>query len=398
MGSATYYIPVIALWAGLGMKLPELVKAWRDPLVRSVCWVIFLAGAGFLFAAPPSIAAVNRASGIPNVSGPLVYAIVSAYSASCLLLVIRWRGGSAGHVRRLTRRWQVGYTVVIVLLIVLFALGDAPTERRTDLDTYYATTPWIGQMILLYLLGHMTAAIAATALCWRWATQVHGWLRAGLWLLVVGWLLNLSFSGLKLTAVVARWAGADWDGLSTTLAPRLVGVAAAVATAGFMLPMLGPRLHHVWRAVTVWRRLGRLWHELSSASPGSSLAAPIPWYSSCHVRLTRREAGIRDGLSLVRPYLDDRVRSHAQAAARAAGHSPEDSARIGLATMITTAVSACRDGAPPTPAVPLEETEGLAAPAMLIALSRALRMPPVVTTARAARWGHSTAEDERTPV
>lgn len=206
MNASRYYIPALALWAGLGVKLPDLIRTWRDPLVRSVCWVIFLGGAGFLFAAPPTVAAVNRASGIPNLAAPLDYVIVSAYSAACLLLILHWRGGPADHVRRLARRWQIGYSVLITLIIVLFVAGDAPVERRTDLDTYYATTPWIGQMIALYLLGHITAAVATTALCWRWALEVRGWLRAGLWLLVAGWLLNLSFSTLKLTAVAARWA------------------------------------------------------------------------------------------------------------------------------------------------------------------------------------------------
>nr|WP_168514767.1 MAB_1171c family putative transporter [Streptomyces sp. S1D4-11]QIZ00303.1 hypothetical protein HEP87_48925 [Streptomyces sp. S1D4-11] len=289
MNASRYYIPALALWAGLGVKLPDLIRTWRDPLVRSVCWVIFLGGAGFLFAAPPTVAAVNRASGIPNLAAPLDYVIVSAYSAACLLLILHWRGGPADHVRRLARRWQIGYIVLITLILFLFVAGDAPVERRTDLDTYYATTPWIGQMIALYLLGHITAAVATTALCRRWALEVRGWLRAGLWLLVAGWLLNLSFSTLKLTAVAARWAGGDWDVLSTSLAPGMASLAATVATVGFTVPLLGPRLGVLWHTVMTCRRLGPLWRELGGASPGSPLAAPIPWYSSYAVRLTRRE-------------------------------------------------------------------------------------------------------------
>jgi hypothetical protein len=165
VNASRYYIPVPALWAGLGVKLPDLIRTWRDPLIRSVCWVILLGGAGFLFAAPPTVAGVNRASGIPNLAAPLDHVIVSAYSAACLLLILHWRGGPADHVRRLARRRQIGCTVLVTVIIVLFVAGDAPVERRTDFDTYYATTPWIGQMIALYLLGHMTATVATTALC-----------------------------------------------------------------------------------------------------------------------------------------------------------------------------------------------------------------------------------------
>jgi hypothetical protein len=340
---------------------------------------------------------VNRASGIPNLAAPLDYVIVSAYSASCLLLILHWRGGPADFVRRLARRWQIGYTVLINLLIILFMVGDAPIERRTDLDTYYATTPWTGQMIALYLLGHMTAAVATTTLCWRWALQVRGWLRAGLWLLVAGWLLNLSFSTLKLTAVAARWTGRDWDVLSTILAPRLVGLAATVATVGFMVPLVGPRLVALWHAVVTWRRLGPLWCELSSASPGSPLAASIPWYSSYSVRLTQREAGIQDGLNLVRPYLDDQVRSHAQTAARAAGHGTEDAFRIGLAAMIAAAVRAHSNGASAETDVP-DHSAGLAARATLVGVARALRTSPIVGAARAAAAAAAAADHERTPL
>ncbi|WP_206439493.1 MAB_1171c family putative transporter [Streptomyces scabichelini] len=402
--SAYYYIPAFVLWAALGLKLPGLLKSWRDPLVRSVCWVILFGGAGLFFAAPRTVTAINEATGIANFSGPLVYAMVSSYSASCLLLIIHWRGGSDAYVRSLTRRWKAGYAVVIALLITLFAIGDAPTERPTDFDTYYATTPWIGQMILLYLLGHMTAAVATTVLCRRWAREVHGWLRAGLRLLVLGWLLNLSFSGLKLTAVIARWTGRDWDVLSTILAPRLVGLAAAAATAGFAVPLLGPWLAAVWRAVTMWRRLGPLWRELDSIHPGSPLAASIPWYSSSFVRLTRREAGIEDGLRLIRPYLDDQIRSRAQTAARAGGHGAESAACVGHAAMIAAAVHACRRGGPAAPAALLESTENAGnsvipvTRASLIGVARALRTSPIVAAARAAAAATAAADEERTPI
>ncbi|MET8132405.1 MAB_1171c family putative transporter [Streptomyces sp. NPDC005251] len=383
MDASPYYIPALALWAGLAVKLPDLVRTWRDPLVRSVCWVIFLGGAGFVFAAPPTVAAVNRASGIPNLAAPLDYAIVSAYSASCLLLILHWRGGPADHLRRLARRWQIGYTILIALLVVLFIMGDASVERRTDLDTYYATTPWIGQMIALYLLGHVTAALTTTSMCWRWALQVHGWLRAGLWLLVAAWLLNLSFSTLKIIAVAARWTGNDWDVLSTVLAPGLVGLAATIATVGFTVPLLGPRVVRLRHGVVTWWRLGPLWHELSSASPNSPLAAPIPWYSSYSVRLTQREAGIQDGLNLVRPHLDDRVRSRAQTAARSAGLGSEDASRVGLAAMITAAVHTQSNGiSSPTDA--FDHCAGLATRTTLVGVARALRSSPIVAAARAA--------------
>lgn len=53
--------------------------------------------------------------------------------------------------RRLSRRWITGYGVVSVALVGLYLLGDCREERLRDLDTYYATTPFIREMIVLYL-------------------------------------------------------------------------------------------------------------------------------------------------------------------------------------------------------------------------------------------------------
>ncbi|MEV0225415.1 MAB_1171c family putative transporter [Streptomyces sp. NPDC050704] len=397
MDASNYFIPAFALCVGLAVKLPALVREWRDPLVRSVCLVIALGGAGFVLAAPTTIAAVNEATGIPNFSGPLVYANVSAFSASCLLLIVHWRGGPPAYVRRISRRWQLAYFLVITTLVVLFALGDAPVDRLTDFDTYYATTPFIREMIVLYLLAHMTAALVTTVLCRRWARQVHGWLRAGLWILVVGWLLNLSFSSLKLAAVGARWAGRDWDQLSTSLAPLVSAVGAFCAVVGFLLPLVGPWLVSAGRAVTAYRRLGPLWRELCGASPRTPLAMTIPWYSSPHMRLTCREAGIQDGLSLVRASLDDDVRSRAQRAAEAAGHSGEEAAYIGRAAMIAAAAVATRRDAPGEALCSPEDSEVPSTRGALLGVSNALRTSPIVAAVREDPVASPAEDGEKSP-
>jgi len=377
-----YYIPAVATLVGLAVKLPGLMKDWRDPLVRSVCLVIALGGASFFFAAPPTITAVNEATSVANFSSLLVYGMLSAFSAACLLLIVHWRGGPPEYVRRVSRRWQAGYALVVILLVVLFALGDAPVDRHTDFDTYYATTSFIREMIVLYLVAHMTAALVTTVLCWRWALQVSGWLRVGLWILVVGWLLNLAFSGFKLAAVVARWAGEDWGALSTTLAPLLSAMSALCATVGFLVPLVGPWAAGNWRAARTYRKLGPLWRELGCASPRTPLAGPIPWYSSTQVRLTRREAGIQDGLSLVAPWFDAAVRTRAQTEAVAAGHTDDEAARIGHAAMVTAAVRAVRRGLPVGSRVLPDHCEISAVRTVPVGVSAALRTSPIVEAAR----------------
>ncbi|MFE2147686.1 hypothetical protein ACFXA3_39180, partial [Streptomyces sp. NPDC059456] len=215
MNGQDYYIPAAALAVSLAFKLPALRNNWRDPLLRSVCALLILAGSVFTFAAPPTIVAVNRWTGVTNFSAPLVYCLITLFSAACLVLIVNWRGGPPEETRRISRRWMLGYAGVVVVLVALFLLGETPVERLRDFDTYYANTPYIQQMIALYLTAHLVAAVVMVAMCWRWSLQVHGWLRIGLMIIVSGYVFNLSYDATKISAVVARWAGHDLDDLST---------------------------------------------------------------------------------------------------------------------------------------------------------------------------------------
>lgn len=126
MNGQDYYIPAVAMAISLVFKLPALRTNWRDPLLRSVCFLLLLAGSVFTFAAPPTIGAVNRWTGITNFSAPWVYCLMTAFSASCLVLLLNWRGGPAEDIRRASRRWITGYALVIAVIMILFALGSTP--------------------------------------------------------------------------------------------------------------------------------------------------------------------------------------------------------------------------------------------------------------------------------
>ncbi|MFI6288976.1 MAB_1171c family putative transporter [Streptomyces sp. NPDC051018] len=344
MRNSDYYLPAIALGIAFVAKLPALRRGWRDPLVRSVHFLLFSAAACFFFAAPPTITAVNRITGIPNVSAPLVYGIMCAFSCACLVLVVNWQGGPAERVRRGSRRWIAVYGVAIVAVPVLFALGDAPDERLRDLDTYYANTPYIREMIITYLAAHITSACVTTLLCLRWARAVRQWLRAGLTVLVIGFILNLGFGVAKLTAVVARWAGADWDHLSSAVAPPLAAVGGLITTVGFLLPLLGPQFSDIWRAWITYTRLGVLWRRLRPVRGEATPLPVIPWWASPELRLTVRETVIHDELLRLQPYLDDRVRRRAYESA-ITGSAPREHARtVGVAAMVAAAVEARRTG------------------------------------------------------
>lgn len=384
MDGPDYYIPAAALGIALAFKMPGMRRDWRDPMLRSVCALLILGAATFFFAAPPTIAAVNRVTGVPNFSAPLVYCILSAFSASCLVLLVNWRGGPPEETRRISLRWMAAYSVVVGALVLLFLLGEAPVERLRDLDTYYARTPYIREMIALYLAAHSVAAVGMTVLCWRWSLKVSGWLRGGLVTIVVGSLFNLAYGVTKSAAVAARWAGHDWDDLSTLAAPPLASAGALLSAVGFILPLVGQRVSDSWHTWAVYRRLGTLWRELRSAAPQGTPSVRISLFSPAELRVIQRESDIHDGMLLLDPYFDRVLREDSYAEALAAGADPRQAHAVADAAMVAAALRA-RAADPEGQIVRSAEAYtpvAAAGPRDLVRMSLALRQSPVVEAAR----------------
>jgi hypothetical protein len=311
--------------------------AVRDPLTLSTCVAIGLGTLVFVCSAPLTLAAVNDLTGIPNFGAPLTYGMLSAYSCSLLILLINWRGGPRERVRRMVLRSIAGYGLLVVAIVVLFALADARTERLRDLDTYYANTPYMREMILLYLLGHSAAMLVMCVLCVKWGREVTGLLRLGLRLILASSVLDLAgFQLTKYTAVVARWRGHDLDVLSTDVAPPMASLAGLVCSAGFVLPrLLPPALAH-WRGLSDHRRLNPLWSLVRSVSR-TSPRPPASWWQLPQERLHWREVAIHDALLALAPYFDDRVRERARDAALRAGRSPHQARLASEAAMLADA-------------------------------------------------------------
>ncbi|MEU6475385.1 MAB_1171c family putative transporter, partial [Streptomyces sp. NPDC047017] len=330
------YLSCAALWLGLAVKTPDLVHRRHDPQLRAICAVLGLAGMCFFLGAAPTVGAVNRLSGVPNLAAPLTYAAITAYSAASQVLIVRWRGGE--RVRQVVRCWVVAYAVVLVAVAVLFALGRAPVERRTDLDTYYATTPYIAEMIVLYLLGHLVAVSVTTVSALRWARRVRGWLRAGLVLLGLGSLCSVGFSVAKSVAVAARWCGRDWPVLGTRVSPAAAGLGALVTSVGVLVPLAGPRLarwHRSWRTYT---RLAPLERELDTVLTHHALRLPRPRWASPTTRLIWRQTSIHNALGYLDASLDGTLYDRVHAGALAAGDDESAAEAVAWAVVIRGAV------------------------------------------------------------
>ncbi|QOV47556.1 MAB_1171c family putative transporter [Streptomyces chromofuscus] len=378
----SFWIPTAVLTAALLIKLPTIIRLWRDPLLRAVGGLLLLACAVFVFVAPSTIAWTNRVTGVPNISAPWCYSLLTAFCAACLLLIITWRNGPArgsAETRR-AMRWVIStYSAVIVALWVLFFLAEAPEERLRDLDTYYATTPFMREEILLYLLAHSVAVLITSKLIWEWVRTdgLDAWLRWGLKLLGVGYGLNLIFDASKLTAVVARWTGHDLDWLSTHLAPPVAALSAILIAVGFILPHAGQYLHDRWRVRLAHRELRPLYVLMRGVS-GSGV--PVVLRATPELRLIRRETFIRDTLLPLSRHFDEELGRRSYEAALALGHSPEQAKALAAAVAIQDAVerkrrSPARDGTANTDTTDLLREIG--------AVSRALRRPDVLDAVRA---------------
>ncbi|MFZ3473670.1 DUF6545 domain-containing protein [Streptomyces sp. 4.24] len=386
-----FYIPGALLLLAGCLKLPALWRNPKDELLRSVCVLLFVAAGVFAVAAVPSIAAINRITGIPNAAAPVVYTILTAFSGSNLVLIIRWSSGpdEAEQAARWSRRCSWATIAVIAAIIGFFALGKAPVERLIDLDTYYANTPFIREMIVLYLVAHTTAAVMMTVLCTRWARVVHGPLRAGLVLIVIGYILNLVYDALKFTAVGARWSGHNLDHLSWPIAPPIAAVSALLIGIGFVSPLLSQRLMNL---VSPWRRYYQLqpaWKELRVATQHSinlarGLRTPID------VRVCQLESDIYDGILTVHPYLDREVHALSLVEARKTAKTDEDAAVIADAAALAHAVVVWARRTKEQAAVPEEPSAD--APVLssavnaagLVLLSQALSKSPIVRATREA--------------
>ncbi|MET9900782.1 MAB_1171c family putative transporter [Streptomyces sp. NPDC006446] len=379
---------LLALSAVLLFRRPR--TALRNPLTASTCATVAIGAVCFTCSAPVTLSAVNRLTGIANFGAPLTYSMISAYSCSVIILLIQWRGGPPELVRRSTLHSIIVYGLLIAAIIVLFTLADAPTERLTDLDTYYANTPYMREMIVLYLVGHGACVLVMSAVCVRWLREVTGPLRTGLRLILLGLLLDVvGFEIAKITAVVARWLGHDLDVLSTTVAPPVVSLGALFCSAGFTLPRLLPPAVTHWRSLTDYRRLTPLWREVQRAA-----TAPKPspsWWELPHARLQWLEVSIHDALLALAPLFDDRVRRISLATALDEGLSPSQARVIAEAAMLADAARQADTPADSQFKEPsdyrLHATSALGTTGLL-ELAQAMGQSPVVA---AARQGSVTA-------
>jgi len=215
-----------------------LRRRWGNPRFGALCAALFLITAIFWFAAPVTIGAVNRAIGIANVSALVVYALVVAFAAATLTFAFYWRYPPQAAWSR--SRWIIAaYLAVIAVMVVLFAVSEVPTERRTDFDTYYADQPTVAAFLLAYLVSTLIGGLYLVIQLRRWARPTaDGDIakppanRQALLLFIAATACPIAFDIVKIAAVVLNWFDVHaLDGLSNA-APLLNVLAVLLVLAG----------------------------------------------------------------------------------------------------------------------------------------------------------------------
>ncbi|MFG3044173.1 DUF6545 domain-containing protein [Streptomyces sp. NPDC048241] len=335
-----YLLPALLLTVALALKAPTFLRAWQDSDVRATTLLLLLAAAVFVSVPPAVIHGVNSVTGVPNLAAGWVYSLLTAFCGSCLAMVVTWRERPSPRRSRVIRRIWLLYSGIIAALWATFLLADVPDERVYDLDTYYATEPWMREHILLYLTAHMVSALVAAYLIWTWISKVRSaWLKAGLVFLQAGYAFGLVFDIAKFTAIGARWSGRDLDWLSTTVAPPFAILDASLVAVGFILPQGGPFLQKWIGDQISFRRLRRL--ELVLRGVGPSVAdARVGVFAPLDLRLLQRQQRIHDGLLRLAPVLDAALWLRAFDAAGAAGYAEGPARGIAGAVTVRAALAA----------------------------------------------------------
>ncbi|MFJ9536746.1 DUF6545 domain-containing protein [Streptomyces sp. NPDC101225] len=375
-----YAVPTALLATALLVKLPTFVRAWRDPDVRATTLLLTWATAVLVVITPVNIQRLNELTGVPNIASPWAYSFLTAFCATGLTMIIRWREEPSDRRRRRMRRIYWIYAGVVVALWGTFLLAHAPEPRIYDLDTYYAGTPWMREHILLYLTAHMVSSLVAASMLWKWFPEIENrWLRTGVVLLQLGFACGLLFDAVKLTAIGARWSGTDWDVLSTRAAPPFALLEAALVALGFLVPQVGPFFQR-WvrdqREHLRLRPLSRAVHVLgASAAP-----ARLGLWAPLDLRLMQRRQRIHDALRLLNPHFDQGLYRRAYEAALRE-HDEVRARGTAGAVAVLAAVDARRAGAPGATGAGSAPT-GTLVTGDLESVSRALRRPHTVDALR----------------
>lgn len=309
------YVGVMLVWLVVAVKLPAVVRGWRDWSLRTYWLAILSLAVCLTLDRAPVYWAASQVTGIPNVAHGVSYggAIMAGFLAQLFLLhsydrrrydrELPWRSAVLG----------VGFA----LYAVLFVVGPAQLPTDPDVPHDAAAGPALAAFRLVLAALVCSSATEVSWLAWRFsALAAHPPLSQGMRVVSLGCALVVVRVGIEYGAVPLWSAASGWE-QSWSYSGALYGLnllamgGAALLAVGTVLPTASRRWDELKAAARhreACRDLAPLWEAMRAVTPAlSNVRANTSWRavlrrSSQLDLLYRMVAEIRDGYVVLRPY------------------------------------------------------------------------------------------------
>lgn len=344
--------PVCAVICALAFlyKLRDLSPGRRDPALLALLTAFLFKGISFTLSTPVVSATVDSYLGIPNLGALGIHLAGGVTSSAAFLAaLVFWVYPTEKAWPKVRRRLTLFGLVAVMMLVLWYMAGPGGEGRSAHYLLQNSHRPAVAAYLLLYVIAFAAGLVEIARLGWRYA-KVAGppWLRRGLKVTAVGAAIYIVYCVNRALAVIAVQIGLrplEWEALT----PLSNGIGILLVASGFTMPSWGPRLSaaRVWIAdYRAYQRLYPLWRDLYETVPEIALNPPAPPFierirhRNLHYRLYRLVIETRDGLLVLRPYMDTGVA--AAAAEKVRESHPEEEGRHAVeeAVRLKTALEA----------------------------------------------------------
>ncbi|WP_026425216.1 MAB_1171c family putative transporter [Actinokineospora inagensis] len=292
-------------WVSLLFKLPALLRRTGGPAAVAVGFFYLFMGVTFTISDPRVWAALDRVTGVSNLSLLLSQGSVIGVAASQLAALTFWaRDPDQAHP--VVRRQIWGFAAVFLAMAALFTAADLTEEDTTTAAVRFSGQGLYSVYLMLYVTAFAVTEYLIVVRCLRYARAVDGrWLPRGLRLAAIGAGGGLAYVVARYADVLAGPLGVDpqrWE-LVARLGAGLGGICTLI---GWSLPGWGPQLGALrgrWRDYRSYQALYPLWVAVTRANPELALdpGAGRRAVRDLNFRLHRRVIEIQDGLRWLRP-------------------------------------------------------------------------------------------------
>lgn len=344
------------LWASFLHQLGALHQRPHSAAHKRNCLALGLFSLTMTLLIPPLYLAVDRWTGVPNISRLL---------ANCLGVASAWAISPIRErvLDRPRRRDLLGSTWLFLLTVAalagLFAVAPVGASEPGNFAARYGSSPAVVayRLVLMAYVGAVMGQLCYAGWRHRAPTRTLGqrWLRLRSQLQTVGWGCGAAYAAHEAIYPVAKYFGVALP------APVHTAIEHVLLSA-FVLFLLGGgfiSLGHFAVLYRAYRRLYPLWRDLYQRVPSIAAASSYPpphsWLGDVlatddlELRVHGRVMGLEDGLVALRPYAAPASVARARLLCARAGIAGERADAIVDATILAAALRLPQAGWYPEP-------------------------------------------------